>query len=404
MDLHFTAEEQRFRRDVRDFFRAEIPQAIRRKILAGLQLTREEIVRSHRILAKKGWSVPFWPLEWGGTGWSPVKYLIFREEMQGAGVPEPVSGNTYKLGPVLIQFGSQQQKEYFLPRLRTCDLYFCQGYSEPGAGSDLAGLRTSARRARDGDGEHYVVNGQKLWTSEAQHADWVFVLVRTDPDSTRQKGISFLLIDLKSPGITIRPVHAINGRHVTNEVFFDEVRVPVENRVGEENQGWNAAKVLLSNERAAQAKVGVSRARLLRVREALARRQARDGALPADRHFLRRIVEAEVELKALEITSLRVAASDYRSSRPDPASSVLKLRGAELQQRTTELLVEAAGPHAAPFHPDADAMYSGPLTEAEGQDWAPPAMETYLYWRVATIGAGTSEIQRNIIAKSILGL
>ena len=276
MDLRFTPEENAFRDEVRAFFKANLPDGIRKKAAEGIRYVKDDIVTWQRILNKKGWAVPHWPKEWGGTGWSPVQLYIFKEEMQQAPAPEPLPFGTMMVGPVIIAFGREDQKKKYLPRIANLDDWWCQGFSEPGAGSDLASLKTSAKR----EGDHYVVNGQKTWTTCAQYADWIFCLTRTDPSAKKQEGITFLLIDMKTPGITVRPIQTIDGSHEVNEVFFDDVKVPVENRIYEENKGWDCAKFLLGNERSGIARVGASKAQVRRLKEIAAhgarRRQAAD--------------------------------------------------------------------------------------------------------------------------------
>ena len=263
MDLRFTKEENAFRDEVREFMRTALPEPTRRKMVEGHHLSKEDFIDWQRILNKKGWAVPNWPVEWGGTGWTPVQQYIFLEEMQQAPAPPPLPFGVQMLGPVLIAFGSEAQKKRFLPRIANIEDWWCQGFSEPGAGSDLASLKTSAKR----EGDHYVVNGQKTWTTLAQYADWIFCLVRTDASAKRQEGISFLLIDMKTPGITVRPIQTIDGGREVNEVFFDDVKVPVENLVGQENKGWDYAKFLLGNERTGIARVGYSKQRVQRIKE-----------------------------------------------------------------------------------------------------------------------------------------
>src|SRR6201996_190935 len=262
MDLRFTPEETAFRAEVRAFMRDNLPAAIRNKMIEGSRFGKDDLVIWQRILNAKGWAVPHWPKQWGGTGWSPVEIYLYRDEMQQAQAPEPLPFGINMLGPVLIAFGSDAQKKRFLPRIANLDDWWCQGFSEPGAGSDLASLKTSAKR----DGDHWVINGQKTWTTLAQYADWIFVLARTDSSVKKQEGISFILVDMKTPGVTVRPIQTIDGGHEVNEVFFDDVRVPGENIVGQENKGWDYAKFLLSNERNGIARVGVSKARLSKVR------------------------------------------------------------------------------------------------------------------------------------------
>src|SRR5580692_6038195 len=345
MDLRFTPQETAFRDEVRAFMRSELPPAIRAKMTEGRSLQKDDLVTWQRILNAKGWAVPHWPKEWGGTGWGPVEIYLFNDEMQQAQAPQPLPFGVFMVGPVIIAFGNEVQKKKFLPRIANLDDWWCQGFSEPGAGSDLASLRTSAKRANG----HYVVNGQKTWTTLAQHADWIFCLVRTDPAAKKQEGISFLLIDMKTPGITVRPIQTIDGGHEVNEVFFDDVKVPAENLVGEENKGWNYAKFLLGNERTGIARIGASKARIRRLKELAALEQSGGKPLIADERFRAKIVAVEVELKALEMTELRVVADRNRhGNKPNPASSVLKIKGSEIQQTITGLLLEVVGPYALP--------------------------------------------------------
>jgi pimeloyl-CoA dehydrogenase large subunit len=398
MDLRFTPDEIAFRDEVRAFMRAALPAPIRRKMVEARRLEKHDIVSWQRILNAKGWAVPHWPAAWGGTGWSPVKQYIFHEELQRAPAPDPLPFGVNMVGPVIIAFGSEAQKRRYLPRIANLDDWWCQGFSEPGAGSDLASLRTSARR----DGDHYVVNGQKTWTTTAQYADWIFCLVRTDPAAKKQQGISFLLIDMRTPGITVRPIQTIDGGHEVNEVFFDEVRVPVDNRVGEENRGWDYAKFLLGNERTGIARIGTSKARIRRLKEIAAQERVGDRPLIEDERFLTKIAAVEVELKALEMTQLRVVAAARDRNEPDPASSILKIKGSEIQQAISELLLEAIGPYALPqeTQDSGDRWNEPPI----GPEWAGPLAPQYFNWRKISIYGGSNEIQKNIIAKAILGL
>jgi pimeloyl-CoA dehydrogenase large subunit len=400
MDLRFTPEENAFRADVRAFMREKLPPAIRTKMVEGRRLGKEDIIAWQRILNARGWAVPHWPAEWGGTVWSAVQMYLFRDEMQQAPAPEPLPFGTNMLGPVLIAFGNEAQKKRFLPRIANLDDWWCQGFSEPGAGSDLASLKTSAKRV-NGD---YIVNGQKTWTTLAQFADWIFCLVRTDPAAAkRQEGISFLLIDMKTPGITVRPIQTIDGGHEVNEVFFDDVKVPAENLVGEENKGWNYAKFLLGNERTGIARIGISKARIRRLKQLAALEQSGGKPLLADERFRAKITAAEVELKALEMTELRVVAARTRSNKPDPASSILKIKGSEIQQTITELLLEVVGPYALPDqvpHDESDRWNEPPV----GPEWSGPLAPQYFNYRKTTIYGGSNEIQKNIICKAILGL
>jgi pimeloyl-CoA dehydrogenase large subunit len=397
--LRFTPEETAFRQEVRSFIRGALPEEIRRKMVEGRELAREDFVAWQRILHARGWAVANWPVEWGGTGWMPIQQYIFTEEIQLAPAPRPHAYNVFMVGPVLIAFGSEAQKRRFLPRMANLDDWWCQGFSEPGAGSDLAALKTSAVR----DGEHFVVNGQKTWTTYARYADWMFCLARTDPQAKKQEGISFLLIDMRTPGITVRPITTIDGGHEINEVFFDDVRVPAENLVGEINKGWHYAKFLLGGERTNIARVGVSKERIRRIKELAARQRVGGRPLIEDERFCEKLAAVEVELKALEMTQLRVVAADQQrgsDGKPDPASSVLKIKGSEMQQATADLLLQVAGPDAMPFVLDA-AVGSN---EGIAPDWAATIAPTYFNWRKISIYGGANEIQKNIIAKAILGL
>ncbi len=401
MDLRFTPEERAFREEVRRFFRENLPEDIRRKMVDGRHPNKADIVTWQRILNAKGWATPNWPVEWGGTDWDPVRQYIFLDEMQGAPAPSPLQFGVYMVGPVIAQFGTQAQKQRFLPRIANLDDWWCQGFSEPGAGSDLAGLKTRAVR----DGEHYVVNGQKTWTTLGQHADWIFNLVRTDTGAKKQEGITFLLIDMRTPGITVRPIQTIDGGHEVNEVFFDDVRVPVENRVGEENRGWDYAKFLLGNERTNIARVGVSKQRIRRLKELAALERIGDVPILETPRFREKLAAVEIELKALELTQLRVvaAARDRSDGKPDPASSILKIKGSEIQQATTELLMEVVGPYALPYRLDEEDGVEGGNEPSIGPDYAATAAPTYFNWRKISIYGGSNEIQKNIVAKAILG-
>ncbi|SFI45205.1 pimeloyl-CoA dehydrogenase, large subunit [Bosea sp. OK403] len=399
MDLRFTPEEIAFRDEVRQFFRTEVPAEIRKKVSEGRGMTREDYITSQRVLNAKGWAVPHWPREWGGQDWTPIQRYIFTEEMLLAAVPLPLQFNCYMVGPVIAAFGNQAQKEKHLAKIANLDEWWCQGFSEPGAGSDLASLKTKAVR----EGDHYIVNGQKTWTTLGQYADWIFCLVRTDPAAKKQAGISFILIDMKTPGITVRPIITLEGRHEVNEVFFDNVKVPVENLVGEENKGWDYAKFLLANERTGIARIGLSKERLARIKRLAREMPAGEGTLWEDRDFRERVAEVEIELKALEITQMRVVAAQGKRdpNKPDPASSILKIKGSQLQQATTELLLEVAGPFAL-----AAPVRSGDLTNdwPFDYDWADAAAASYFNNRKVSIYGGSNEIQKNIIAKAVLGL
>ncbi len=401
MDLRLTEEELAFRAEVRAFVRDNLPASIREKMIAGRRLSKDDYVRWTRILAAKGWAAPHWPREWGGTGWSPIEQTIFLDETQRGNAPELVAFGVSMVGPVIYTFGSEAQKKRFLPRIVDLRDWWCQGFSEPGAGSDLASLRTSARRNADG----WVISGQKAWTTTAQYADWIFVLARTNAQAKKQEGISFFLIDMKSPGITVRPIQTIDGGHEVNEVFLDDVRVPADAIVGEENKGWDYAKFLLANERNGIARVGLSTARLARIRQLAALPTYGDQPKMADPIFRMKLAAIEVELKALEITQMRVIAGERRAEKgkPDPASSVLKIKGSELQQATTELLMDVVGPYALPFESereDGERWNEPPV----GPDWAASVAPNYFNMRKVSIYGGSNEIQRSIIAKAILGL
>ncbi|MGX4640235.1 acyl-CoA dehydrogenase family protein [Massilia sp. SYSU DXS3249] len=400
MDLNYSAEDLAFRDEVRAFLDASLPADLQHKVRQHLRLTKDDSVRWHKILYEKGWVAPGWPVEFGGPGWSPVQRHIFDDECARAGTPRIMPFGINMVAPVIMAFGSQAQKDYYLPRILSCEDWWCQGYSEPGAGSDLASLKTTAVRGTDAQGEHYIVNGQKTWTTLAQHADMIFCLVRTDSGVRKQEGISFLLIDMHSPGITVRPIIMLDEDHEVNEVFFDNVRVPVENLVGQENRGWTYAKYLLGHERTGIAAVGVSRRELDFVK-GLAGRESKNGRpLIEDPLFASKLASLEIELMALETTVLRVLARADQA--PGPEASVLKVRGTEIQQAVTELMVEAVGPLALPFDP---AYLEGEREHSViDDDQAAPLLSHYFNYRKTSIYGGSNEIQRNIITQMILGL
>ncbi len=396
MQLDFTPEERAFREEVRRFIAASYPAAVRAKQEQGLELTKDDFLSWHRILASRGWSVPGWPVEYGGTGWTATQRYIFDEELARADTVPIIAFSTNLVGPVLYTFGTPEQKARFLPPIVAGDVWWCQGYSEPGAGSDLAALQTRAVR----EGDHYVVNGQKTWTTLAQHADWGFFLVRTDPAARKQAGISFLLIDMKSPGVTVRPIITLDGAHEVNEVWLENVRVPVENRVYEENKGWTCAKMLLSHERSGIAMVARSKVLLEELRRVAAGIGEGAKAVADDPVFRRKLTEVDVELSALEYTELRMLAAENAGKAPGVEASMLKIRGTEIRQRLNELLLEAAGSHAS---------LRVPASRAAGVDSvAMPAAvgvaDTYFNMRKTSIFGGSNEIQRNILAKAVLGL
>ncbi|MVA99527.1 pimeloyl-CoA dehydrogenase large subunit [Nitratireductor sp. CAU 1489] len=400
MDLRYTDEEIAFREEVRAFFRDKLPADIREKMVDAEHVGKDDFVRWTRVLNEKGWAVPHWPVEHGGTGWGPMKQYIYLEELQKFPAPQPLAFGVNMVGPVIYTFGNDDQKDRFLPRIANLDDWWCQGFSEPGSGSDLASLKTRAVREAD----HYIVNGQKTWTTLAQYADWIFCLVRTDPAAKKQQGISFLLIDMTSPGIEVRPIVTIDGGREINEVFLTDVRVPVENLVGEENKGWDYAKFLLGNERTNIARIGVSKQRVARIRELAAKEMSSGRPLIEDERFREKLASIEIDLKALEMTQLRVIAADAKrgdTGRPDPASSILKIKGSEIQQATTHLLMEVMGPYAAPYLPEGDDRWNEP---SNVPDYARFAAPSYFNNRKVSIYGGSNEIQKNIIAKAVLGL
>ena len=393
MDLDYSADERAFRDDVRTWLRENLPADLHDKVARYAHLKRDDLLAWHRILAARGWIAPSWPREWGGTDWNVVQRYLFEEECGYAGAPPLIPFGLAMCAPVLLKFGTEAQKQHFLPRIYRGDDFWCQGYSEPGAGSDLASLRTSAVRR----GDCYVVNGQKTWTTLAHMADWIFCLVRTDPAAERkQDGISFLLIDMRTPGITVRPLVLMDGGHEVNEVFFDDVEVPVANRVHDEGKGWTVAKHLLGHERMNTARIGTSRRELEHLK-AFAATQRRNGKpLTDDPRFRDKLSRLEIELMALAITNLRFLDQLRGGRAPGPEVSMLKIKGTEIQQTLTELMLEAAGPLAQAVARVDDV----PLAEDVIAALAP----RYCSTRKTTIYAGSNEIQRNIIAKHALGL
>ncbi len=391
MRLALSEADAAFRDELRDFFAREIPADIQERTRNGHPKYPDDPVTTQRILNANGLGVPNWPVEWGGKDWSPLQRQIWADEMRLACVPEPLAFNASMVGPVIAQFGSQETKERFLPPTANLDIWWCQGFSEPEAGSDLASLRTTAVR----DGDSYVINGQKTWTTLGQYADWIFLLARTDPGAPkRQAGISFLLAEMSTPGITLRPIKLIDGSFEVNEVFFEDVRVPADQLVGEENKGWTYAKFLLSNERTGIARIGSTKVVLAQVKERAAAVRSGGGTLLEDPLFAARVAEVENGLLALELTQLRVSGSEA-DGKPNPASSILKLRGSQLQQAATELLMDVAGPAALPT--GGDVALAAPV-------WAQESAPRYLNYRKTSIYGGTNEVQRNIIASTILGL
>ena len=399
MNLDPTPEEQSFRSEVRAFLQEHLTGELRRAAQDGLSIDRESGTQWHRKLHDKGWVAPDWPVDYGGPGWSTTQLHIYGEELARAGAPFTQPFGLSMVGPVIYTFGNEDQKRQHIPGILDGSVWWCQGYSEPGSGSDLASLRTAAVR----DGDDYVVNGQKIWTTNAHKADWIFCLVRTDPNSKPQKGISFLLIDMKTPGIEVRPIIAIDGWHHLNEVYFTDVRVPVANRIGEENEGWTYAKFLLGHERTGIAGVAGSKKALAKLKEIAAEEpNGAGGPLDGDFGFMSRMAEVEVKLASLEMMEGRVLSDLSAGSSAGDAASALKILGTEIQQALEELRVEAAAYYAVPFGNDQlDPKNNEPPI---GPDYAARANRNFFYGRAHTIYGGTNEIQRNVISKAVLGL
>ncbi|MGO9949630.1 MAG: acyl-CoA dehydrogenase family protein [Steroidobacteraceae bacterium] len=405
MDLTFSKQEEAFRDEVRAFFAAELPKDIRDKLEMGRHISKDDMVRWQKILYAKGWGAPNWPTKFGGTGWNVVQQHIFEEERAEACAPPQNVFGLKMLAPVMQNFGNAAQQEFFLPRILSGEHWWCQGYSEPGSGSDLASLRTSAIR----QGDHYIVNGQKTWNTMGQYADWIFALVRTSTEGRQQQGISFLLIDMKSPGVSVRPIIMLDGGHEINDVFFDNVKVPVQNLIGEENKGWTYAKFLLSHERSGNAGIGACKHALKKLKEIAAAQPANGKPLIEDSRFRDRIAQVEMELMALEITNLRVLsgyAKDQKAQSLGPEVSMLKIKGSEIIQTLAELKMHALGHDALPYVREAlDIKWAGnPLLNAHYGSYAPPLSGQYFNQRKTTIYAGSTEVQKNIISQMILGL
>ncbi|HEX2140055.1 MAG TPA: acyl-CoA dehydrogenase family protein [Woeseiaceae bacterium] len=400
MNIDFSDEELAFREEVRQFLRDRYPDSLRAKQLAGTPLSKEDIVRWQKILYERGWAAVNWPVEYGGTGWSAVQKYIFANELAAANAPEMIPFGVKMVAPVIYTFGNEAQKARFLPDILASNVWWCQGYSEPGAGSDLASLKTRAERR----GDRYIVNGTKTWTTLGHFADWIFCLVRTQTDvARRQGGISFLLIDMQTPGVTVQPIITIEGEREVNEVHFEDVEVPAENLVGEEGKGWTYGKVLLQHERTNIAGVARSKYRLNRLKEKTG--SSVDGGRPMleDRNFARRLAALEIELQALEFTELRTLAAVAVGKAPGPESSILKIKGTEVQQMLDALFVEAAGYYALPYVP---GQYHADLPEDArvGHAWQTLSSMRYFNNRKASIYGGSNEIQKNIVAKHVLGL
>jgi alkylation response protein AidB-like acyl-CoA dehydrogenase len=398
MDLNYSAEENRFRADVQAFVRDKLPGDLAQKVLHHKRLVKEDYLRWQNALSERGWMAPGWPVKFGGPGWSPIQRYIFEEECAAAGAPQVSAFGINMIGPVLIAYGSPWQQSHFLPRILRNEDWWCQGYSEPGAGSDLAALKTRA----DLKGDHYVVNGQKTWNTLGQWADMCFCLVRTSSSGKKQEGISCMLIDMHAPGVIVRPIMLLDGEHEVNEIFFDDVKVPAENLVGDEGRGWAIAKYLLGHERTGIAGVGRSK-RELRYLKYIAEQEKMNGRpLLEDAVFSQRVAQVEIDLMALEITCLRVASAEGEGRGPGPEASILKIKGTEIQQALTELMMDAVGPYGLPHLP---ASWGDNWIGARvGPEYAAPLTGRYLNGRKTTIYGGSNEIQKNIIAQMVFGL
>jgi hypothetical protein len=389
MEISFTEKDLEFRDEIRSWIEHNYPKHIKEKQDKGEVLTKEEVIEFHKALAAKGWMGYNWPAEYGGTGWTSTQIYIFQKEFGLAGCPNILPFGVSMVGPVIYTFGNEEQKKRFLPDILNFNTWWCQGYSEPGSGSDLASLKTKAVR----EGDDYIVNGSKTWTTLAQHADWIFNLVRTETTEKRQEGISFLLIDMNTPGVEVEPIITIDGAHEVNSVFFTDVKVPVENLIGEEGKGWTYAKFLLANERFGIAVVGAEIRQLNKLKQIVS--ELDNPALS------RKVKEVEIDISALEMLGLRMLSDIETKGHPGPESSILKIRGTEIQQRLTELFIEASGEYAL--------IYPGPhghldSSKPSGPDHVAKSLSKYLNYRKTSIYGGSNEIQKNIISKMILGL
>ncbi len=392
MDLAFTPEEQAFRIEIRDWVKANLPQDIAHKVHNALELTREDMQRWAKILGKKGWLGHAWPKQFGGPGWTAVERHLFEEECALAGAPRVVPFGPVMVAPVIMAFGNREQQERFLPGIASGDVWWSQGYSEPGSGSDLASVKTKAER----QGDHYIVNGQKTWTTLGQYGEWIFCLVRTSNEGKPQTGISFLLIDMKSPGVSVRPIRLLDGSVEVNEVWFDNVKVPAENLIGEENKGWTYAKYLLGHERTNIADVNRAKRELERLK-----RIAKAEGVYEDSRFRDEIAKLEVEVVALEMMVLRVLSAEAKGKSSLDIAGLLKIRGSEIQQRYSELMMLAAGPFSLPLiH---EAMQAGWQGDAVGALHCAPLASTYFNMRKTSIYGGSNEVQRNIVSQTVLG-
>ena len=389
MDINFSKEDLQFRDEVREWVANDYPKHVKYKQDNGEPLNREDMVDYHKAIAAKGWMGYNWPVEHGGTGWSSTQLYIYNQEFGKAGCPPLLAFGVSMVAPVIYTFGNDEQKQRFLPDILNFDTWWCQGYSEPGSGSDLASLKTKAVR----DGDNYIINGAKTWTTLAQSADWIFVLVRTDSSGIKQQGISFILVDMKTPGIEVKPIITIDGEHEVNSVFFTDVVVPAENLVGEEGKGWTYAKFLLAHERFGIAAVGASMRQLSRLKEVVSKLDNQD--------LDKKVAEIEISISALELTELRLLSALENGGHPGAESSILKIKGTEIQQGLTEIFVEAAGEYAL--------MYPGPHgygsnDKPSGPQHAAESLSSFLNMRKTSIYGGSNEIQKNIISKFVLGV
>jgi alkylation response protein AidB-like acyl-CoA dehydrogenase len=398
VDLNYSAEENRFREEVRAFVREKLPGDLAQKVLHHKRLGKEDHLRWQNALSARGWMAPGWPVEFGGPGWTPIERYVFDEECAAAGAPRVSPFGINMVGPVLIAYGSAWQKSHYLPRILSNEDWWCQGYSEPGAGSDLAALSTRAELK----GDHYIVNGQKTWNTQGQWADLCFCLVRTSSGGKKQEGISCLLIDMHAPGVTVRPITLLDGEQEVNEIFFSDVEVPTENLVGDQGRGWAIAKYLLGHERTNIADVGRSKRELAYVKFVAAQEQMNGRPLIEDAVFSQRVAQVEIDLIALEITCLRVASAEGEGKGPGPEASILKIKGTEIQQGLTELMMDAVGPNALPYLPG--SWGDNWIGARVGPEYAGPLAARYLNGRKTTIYGGSNEIQKNIISQMVLGL
>ena len=387
MDLALKPEHQAFADEVREFARKNLSPATKEKTLSGKHYDRDDHVVWQQALGRQGWLTYTWPKKYGGPGWGVTERYLFENVLAEEGAPRIIPFGVKMVGPVIYTFGTAEQKERFLPGIAASTVAWCQGYSEPGAGSDLANLRTRAVR----EGDHYIVNGQKTWTSYAHWGDWIFCLVRTNTEAKPQEGISFLLIDMKTPGVTVRPIIMLDGAHAVNDVFLDNVKVPVANLIGKENEGWTCAKFLLANERLGIAEVPASKRGVGMLR-----------ALSDDPSMVERIADIDLQVQALEMSELRALSTMALGGAPGPEVSTLKVRGSEIQQRIAELAMEAVGEYAAPYQPG--MLFHDTNETPVGPDHAPPAAPRYFNMRKTSIYGGSTEIQKNIVSKMVLGL